>query len=202
MIPKEESHPHSLEITDFEKDDEMSRWLRDDVGIEPAPWTYIRSNSAEEAAQALIQVTHDWSDKRSDYGFEIDGVVFKVDDLAQRDALGMTAHHPRWALAWKFPPEEAVSVLLSVDWQTGRTGTITPVANIAPQTVAGVTVEKTTLHNTGELERLQLSISDKVLITRRGDVIPKIEKSLGDASQSDLENRFHADGSKFISKTE
>ena len=200
LIPKEESHPHSLEITDFEKDDEMSRWLRDDVGIEPAPWTYIRSNSAEEAAQALIQVTHDWSDKRSDYGFEIDGVVFKVDDLAQRDALGMTAHHPRWALAWKFPPEEAVSVLLSVDWQTGRTGTITPVANIAPQTVAGVTVEKTTLHNIGELERLQLSISDKVLITRRGDVIPKIEKSLGDASQSDLENRFHADGSKFISE--
>ena len=200
LIPKEESHPHSLEITDFEKDDEMSRWLRDDVGIEPAPWTYICANSAEEAAQALIQVTHDWSDKRSDYGFEIDGVVFKVDDLAQRDALGMTAHHPRWALAWKFPPEEAVSVLLSVDWQTGRTGTITPVANIAPQTVAGVTVEKTTLHNIGELERLQLSISDKVLITRRGDVIPKIEKSLGDASQSDLENRFHADGSKFISE--
>ena len=111
----------------------MSRWLRDDVGIEPAPWTYICANSAEEAAQALIQVTHDWSDKRSDYGFEIDGVVFKVDDLAQRDALGMTAHHPRWALAWKFPPEEAVSVLLSVDWQTGRTGTITPVANIAPK---------------------------------------------------------------------
>ena len=200
LIPKEESHPHSIEITDFEKDDEMSRWLRDDIGIEPAPWTYICANSAEEAAQALIQVTHDWSDKRSDYGFEIDGVVFKVDDLAQRDALGMTAHHPRWALAWKFPPEEAVSVLLSVDWQTGRTGTITPVANIAPQTVAGVTVEKTTLHNIGELERLQLSISDKVLITRRGDVIPKIEKSLGDASQSDLENRFHADGSKFISE--
>ena len=200
LIPKEESHPHSIEITDFEKDDEMSRWLRDDIGIEPAPWTYICANSAEEAAQALIQVTHDWSNKRSNYGFEIDGVVFKVDDLAQRDALGMTAHHPRWALAWKFPPEEAVSVLLSVDWQTGRTGTITPVANIAPQTVAGVTVEKTTLHNIGELERLQLSISDKVLITRRGDVIPKIEKSLGDASQSDLENRFHADGSKFISE--
>ena len=200
LIPKEESHPHSLEVSDFEKDDEMSRWLRDEVGIEPAPWTYICANSAEEAAKALIQVTHDWSHKRSDYGFEIDGVVFKVDDLAQRDALGMTAHHPRWALAWKFPPEEAVSVLLSVDWQTGRTGTITPVANIAPQKVAGVTVEKTTLHNIGELERLQLSISDKVLITRRGDVIPKIEKSLGDASQSDLENRFHADGSKFISE--
>ena len=98
----------------------------------------------------------------------------------------------------EIPPEEAVSVLMKVEWQTGRTGTITPVANIAPQTVAGVTVEKTTLHNIGELDRLQLSISDKVLITRRGDVIPKIEKSLGPATATDLQNRFHADGTKYV----
>ncbi|MBR69282.1 MAG: hypothetical protein CMA86_07230, partial [Euryarchaeota archaeon] len=63
----------------------------------------------------------------------------------------MTAHHPRWALAWKFPPEEAASVLLDVEWQTGRTGNITPVARIAPQRVGGVTVENTTLHNPGEV---------------------------------------------------
>ena len=198
IIPADEKHPDSITPPNFEKDDEMSTWLRDIIGIEPAPWTYVEAKSPSEASEKLIQITHDWTDKRADYEYEIDGVVFKVDDLAQREALGMTAHHPRWALAWKFPPEEAVSVLMKVEWQTGRTGTITPVANIAPQTVAGVTVEKTTLHNIGELDRLQLSISDKVLITRRGDVIPKIEKSLGPGSATDLQNRFHADGTKYV----
>jgi DNA ligase (NAD+) len=109
----------------------------------------------------------------------------------------MTAHHPRWALAWKFPPEEATSVLLDVDWQTGRTGTITPVARIAPQRVGGVTVENTTLHNLGEVERLGIHIGDKVRIVRRGDVIPKIEASLGAANQQDIEGRIHADGEPF-----
>jgi DNA ligase (NAD+) len=109
----------------------------------------------------------------------------------------MTAHHPRWALAWKFPPEEATSVLLDVDWQTGRTGTITPVARIAPQRVGGVTVENTTLHNLGEVERLDVQIGDKIRIVRRGDVIPKIVASLGAAKQSDIEGRIHADGEPF-----
>ena len=102
----------------------MSTWLRDIIGIEPAPWTYVEAKSPSEASEKLIQITHDWTVKRAEYEYEIDGVVFKVDDLAQREALGMTAHHPRWALAWKFPPEEAVSVLMKVEWQTGRTGTI------------------------------------------------------------------------------
>ena len=109
----------------------------------------------------------------------------------------MTAHHPRWALAWKFPPEEAVSVLLAVDWQTGRTGAVTPVARIAPQVVAGVTVENTTLHNAGEVERLNLRLGDKVRIVRRGDVIPKIEAGLGRADEQDLKGRVHADGRVF-----
>ena len=109
----------------------------------------------------------------------------------------MTAHHPRWALAWKFPPEEATSVLLSVDWQTGRTGNVTPVARIAPQSVGGVTVENTTLHNPGEITRLGIKIGDKILIVRRGDVIPKIEQSLGRAKQEDLLERNHADGTSF-----
>ena len=124
-------------------------------------------------------------------------MVFKLDNLVQRERLGMTAHHPRWALAWKFPPEEAFSVLLDVEWQTGRTGNITPVARIAPQRVGGVTVENTTLHNVGEVERLGISIGDKVLIVRRGDVIPKIEQALGPATPTDLANRFHADGEAF-----
>ncbi len=174
-------------------DSELLAWLQK-AGIEPAPWTIFESDSPQKA---MIKHTREWSSKRSDFEFEIDGIVFKLDNLQQRENLGMTAHHPRWALAWKFPPEEATSVLLSVDWQTGRTGNVTPVARIAPQSVGGVTVENTTLHNPGEVARLGVKIGDKILIVRRGDVIPKIEYSLGRAKQEDLADRFHADGTQF-----
>ena len=174
-------------------DSELLAWLQK-AGIEPAPWEVFDSDSPQFE---MIEYTRKWVDKRSNYQFEIDGVVFKIDHLQQRENLGMTAHHPRWALAWKFPPEEATSVLLSVDWQTGRTGNVTPVARIAPQSVGGVTVENTTLHNPGEVSRLGIKIGDKILIVRRGDVIPKIEQGLGRAKPADLENRKHADGTSF-----
>ena len=175
-------------------DSQLLELLKDKIGIEPAPWHVF---DAENPQKEMIEYTKQWSENRSSYEFEIDGIVFKLDDLQQRERLGSTAHHPRWALAWKFPPEEATSVLLGVDWQTGRTGAVTPVARIAPQTVGGVTVENTTLHNVGEVERLNLNLGDKVLIVRRGDVIPKIESGLGPATQSDLDGRFHADGTAF-----
>ena len=174
-------------------DSELLNWLQE-AGIEPAPWQIFESDTPQ---QEMIQYTQEWSKYRSSYEYEIDGVVFKLDDLAQRENLGMTAHHPRWALAWKFPSQEACSVLLGVDWQTGRTGAITPVARIAPQMVGGVTVENVTLHNVGEVERLGIRIGDKVTITRRGDVIPKIIENLGSASSHDLEGRLHADGTEF-----
>ena len=174
-------------------DSELLSWLQK-AGIEPAPWTIFKSDKPQFE---MIEHTKEWSKKRSDFAYEIDGIVFKLDNLQQRENLGMTAHHPRWALAWKFPPEEATSVLLSVDWQTGRTGNVTPVARIAPQSVGGVTVENTTLHNPGEITRLGIKIGDKILIVRRGDVIPKIEQSLGRAKQEDLLERNHADGTSF-----
>ena len=174
-------------------DSELLTWLQK-AGIEPAPWTVFESDKPQ---LEMIEHTKEWSIKRDDFEFEIDGIVFKLDNLQQRENLGMTAHHPRWALAWKFPPEEATSVLLSVDWQTGRTGNVTPVARIAPQSVGGVTVENTTLHNPGEVSRLGVKIGDKILIVRRGDVIPKIEQSLGRAKQEDLVGRYHADGTPF-----
>jgi len=177
-------------------DSELLTWLQD-AGIEPAPWEVFEVDNPQ---LAMIEHTRHWVAKRREYPFEIDGIVFKLDNLRQRDNLGMTAHHPRWALAWKFPPEEATSVLLSVDWQTGRTGNVTPVARIAPQSVGGVTVENTTLHNPGEVARLGVKIGDKILIVRRGDVIPKIEQSLGRAKQDDLANRHHADGTPFLQK--
>lgn len=175
-------------------DSELLSWLQK-AGIEPAPWQIFESDHPQNE---MVEYTKEWSLKRSSYEFEIDGIVFKLDDLAQRENLGMTAHHPRWALAWKFPSQEANSVLLGVDWQTGRTGAVTPVARIAPQMVGGVTVENVTLHNVGEVERLGIKIGDKVKITRRGDVIPKIIENLGKASAIDLENRFHADGTSFV----
>lgn len=178
-------------------DSELLDLLKNKIGIEPAPWQVFES---ESLSTEMIAYTKEWSLKRSDYTFEIDGIVFKLDNLDQRVRLGSTAHHPRWALAWKFPPEEATSVLLEVQWQTGRTGVVTPVARIAPQTVGGVTVEHTTLHNVGEVERLDLKLGDKVLIVRRGDVIPKIESGLGAAKQTDLDGRFHADGTQFEEK--
>ena len=184
------------EAPEAQYDSELLHWLQE-AGIEPAPWTVFESNIPQKE---MIEHTKEWASKRPEYQFEIDGIVFKLDDLQQRQNLGMTAHHPRWALAWKFPPEEATSVLLHVDWQTGRTGNVTPVARIAPQSVGGVTVENTTLHNPGEVERLGVKIGDKVLIVRRGDVIPKIESSLGAALDTDIENRFHADGTPFTGK--
>ena len=179
-----------------ENDSELLFWLQK-AGIEPAPWTIFNSDTPQVE---MIEHTKEWSNKRSNFPYEIDGIVFKLDDLQQRENLGMTAHHPRWALAWKFPPEEATSVLLSVDWQTGRTGNVTPVARIAPQSVGGVTVENTTLHNPGEVARLGVKIGDKILIVRRGDVIPKIEQSLGRAKQEDLVGRSHADGTSFLAQ--
>ncbi len=175
-------------------DSELLSWLQE-AGIEPAPWEIFDSEAPQKE---MIEYTSKWSSKRATYEYEIDGIVFKLDNLEQRENLGMTAHHPRWALAWKFPSQEATSVLLGVDWQTGRTGAVTPVARIAPQMVGGVTVENVTLHNVGEVERLGIKIGDKVKITRRGDVIPKIIENLGQASQTDLQGRFHADGTQFI----
>ena len=181
------------ESPDTVNDSELLSWLQE-VGIEPAPWEIF---SSETPQKEMIEYTSKWSAKRATYEYEIDGIVFKLDNLEQRENLGMTAHHPRWALAWKFPSQEAHSVLLGVDWQTGRTGAVTPVARIAPQMVGGVTVENVTLHNVGEVERLGIKIGDKVKITRRGDVIPKIIENLGEASLSDMQNRYHADGRKF-----
>ena len=178
---------------DIHFDSDLLHWLQE-AGIEPAPWRVFES---QDLHKEMIAYTKEWSLKRSTFEFEIDGLVFKVDDLIHREKLGMTAHHPRWALAWKFPPEEAISVLMGVDWQTGRTGAITPVARIAPQMVGGVTVENVTLHNVGEITRLGLKIGDRIRIVRRGDVIPKIIESLGPATSDDLKNRKHADGRLF-----
>ncbi|OIP99228.1 MAG: DNA ligase (NAD(+)) LigA [Zetaproteobacteria bacterium CG2_30_46_52] len=136
--------------------------------------------------EAVLAYYQTWSEKRSGLAYDIDGMVFKVDDYAMQSQLGSVARSPRWAIAYKFPAEEVETIVESITWQVGRTGVITPVANMKPALVAGVMVSRATLHNIQELARKDIREGDRVVIRRAGDVIPEVVRSLsmGDANRS------------------
>ncbi|MBR3914734.1 MAG: NAD-dependent DNA ligase LigA, partial [Bacteroidales bacterium] len=115
-----------------------------------------------------------WDKQRKELPFDIDGIVIKVNDFRQREILGFTAKSPRWAIAYKFKAEEARTKLLSVDFQVGRHGTITPVANLEPVQLAGTIVKRATLHNADFIEQLDLHYDDIVCVEKGGEIIPKI----------------------------
>ena len=122
----------------------------------------------------VIDFCKGWEEKRDGYNYEIDGMVVKLDNLQAQNSIGSTAHHPRWAIAYKFKARQATSQLLHIDYQVGRTGAVTPVAKIEPVRLAGVTVSSVSLHNADFIKEKDVHIGDYVKVERAGDVIPYI----------------------------
>lgn len=134
------------------------------------PDNFILAKDIEEVKTFITQ----WDTQRANLPYDTDGVVVKVNSIAQQETLGFTAKTPRWAIAYKFQAEQASTKLISVQYQVGRTGAITPVANLEPVQLAGTTVRRASLHNADQIELLDLRINDTVYVEKGGEIIPKI----------------------------
>jgi DNA ligase (NAD+) len=139
--------------------------------------TSAQNTKVVKTIQEVIAYVQDFEAKRDDLPYEIDGMVVKVNRLDLQEKMGQTSHHPRWAIAYKFKARQATSKLLHIDYQVGRTGSVTPVAKIEPVFVGGVTIQSLSLFNEEVIKEKQLMIGDTVLIERAGDVIPYVVKS-------------------------
>src|SRR5947209_5639706 len=142
----------------------MSAWV---LAVEP---DWRRFASIDE----VVALCAEWADKRQALEFDTDGVVIKVDDLALRDKLGTTAKFPRWATAFKFPAQQKHTKLLKISVNVGRTGAVTPYAELEPVFLAGTTVSMATLHNAEDIARKDIREGDTVVVEKAGDVIPKV----------------------------
>ena len=137
-------------------------------------------------ADGCLAYYRDMGAKRAGLAYDIDGVVYKVDDLRSQDILGFVSRAPRWALAHKFPAQEEITRLLAIEVQVGRTGAITPVARLEPVFVGGVTVTNATLHNENEIRRKDVRAGDWVVVRRAGDVIPEVARALAERREHEL----------------
>jgi len=140
--------------------------------------------------KGIMDFIHYWNKQRNELPFEIDGVVIKVNSYNQQENLGFTAKSPRWAISYKFKTERVETVLESVDFQVGRTGAITPVANLRPVSLGGTTVKRASLHNADQIEKLDLHLGDVVYVEKGGEIIPKIvgvNKELRDVNSNSVE---------------
>jgi DNA ligase (NAD+) len=162
---------HSFGFADgvrFDSHSGFLAWCRD-AGLPVAP-----TGEVEDDLDGVERYLRHWEDHRHSVDWEIDGAVIKVDQVALQQELGATSHAPRWAIAYKFPPEERTAQLRSIDVHTGRTGKVTPFAVLEPVFVGGVTITYATLHNEDEVARKDVRPGDTVIVRRAGDVIPEI----------------------------
>jgi DNA ligase (NAD+) len=155
-------------------------WLKD-IGFTVSAVEVVKNPREAQAYYESVIAT------RSDLPFEIDGTVIKVNSLALQQQLGFLSREPRWATAYKFPAETVMTRLHAIEWQVGRTGQITPVGKLEPVKVGGVTVSNVTLHNFGEIQRLDVRAGDTVSVHRAGDVIPKVTRVWHDQRPADSE---------------
>ena len=152
----------------FDQDKKSARQRLDEAGLEGEAYSFA------DLQEYLDKKT----EQRPTLEYDIDGLVFKINELDTRERFGYTEHHPRWAIAYKFESPQAISVLEGITCQVGRTGRITPVAELVPVLLGGSTVSRATLHNQEYIDDLELAIGDSVSITKRGDVIPAVEQVL------------------------
>lgn len=162
------------ELTEVETQSGILEWLAG-IGFRVNPLQAVVS-----ATDELTQLLADWRDLRVELDYEIDGVVLKVERLDFQLDLGFTSRAPRWAIAYKFPAEEMETTLLGIDVQVGRTGKITPVANLEPRLLEGTVVARATLHNPGFIHDLDLRVGDRVVIRKSGGIIPEITRVLSE----------------------
>ena len=171
--------------------------------IEKAGLPVNRNRRLCKNLEVAWEFIEEWGKKRNSLPFEIDGVVLKVNDIGQRDMLGATAKSPRWAIAFKYPAQQAETLLKGITLQVGRVGYITPVAELEPVFLAGSTIRRATLHNEEEISRKDIRVSDYVVIEKGGDVIPKVssvvlEKRPSDSKKFEMPDDCPACGSKLL----